>query len=381
MDEPLLSNSKSKYISNNLYAIINILNLLIGIGCLSLPYAFSQGGWISIIFLFIIVLITNHTAKIIAEFTTIYNTKNYQEIAEIVFGKKIGIFIKYLVCFELYLVSVSYLIIIGDNLEKLFPNINNKLLVLSGFLVTLPTICIRKINILSYFSIIGVITYIILLVNIIYTGIINDLFKNPNTTLVTNIKDTTNIFGLFIICFGGHAVLPSIFINISNSNKLKNIIDIPYYISVTFYLIYGFCGYLMFGNQVKPEITLNLDDNDLFTKITIGLVIINPIVTTSLILYPVLETIEADLYKSYSIRVFVYTLALGISYIIPNFTFILTLFGCIATYFISIIFPLLVYIKIYKDSISKNRYSTYIFIIIISIIFSIIGLISIIINT
>ena len=372
-----ISNNKS----NSIHAIFNIINLLVGIGCLSLPYAFSKGGWLisSLIFCSII-LVTNHTAKIIANITLLFGYKHFYEMANHIYGKKFTLFIKILVSLELYLASLSYLILIGDNLFKLFPDSNKNLLVSLGFLVTLPTVCIRKIKCLSYLSFFGIITYILLLVNLIYNGFTID--NNPGsvidpmtTKIFNNSYNLTKIFGLFIVCFGGHAVLPTILLDVNNEASVGKIIDISYIIATILYLSYSVFGYLMYGDTVKEEITLNLPDT-IFNNICIGIVVLNPILTTSLILKPLLDLIEDATYQSIIIRIGVYTSVFGLGFIIPNFTTALTIFGCLATYFISIIFPIIIYIKLYKQNMTNLRYYAYLFIIALSIIFSILGLIS-----
>ncbi|CAG8739322.1 41857_t:CDS:2 [Gigaspora margarita] len=65
-------------------------------------------------------------------------------------------------------------------------------------------------------------------------------------------------FGLIKAGYAGHSVFPSIYLNMQTPNKYLKAINISYSFSTVVYLLIAVCGYLMFGNMTKPEITQNI---------------------------------------------------------------------------------------------------------------------------
>ena len=85
--------------------------------------------------------------------------KTYPDIGELAFGVKGRALVSTFLYLELYLVAVEFLILEGDNLDKLFPNTSfhivgqkvggKKCFVLLTALVILPTTWLRSLGLLS----------------------------------------------------------------------------------------------------------------------------------------------------------------------------------------------------------------------------------------
>ena len=100
------------------------------------------------------------------------NIRTYPDVGERAFGKKGRLLVSVFLYTELYLVATGFLILQGDNLHNLFPNLKFKIwglkidgkqsFILIEGLVVLPSVWLN-LNILSYISTSGVLACLVIL--------------------------------------------------------------------------------------------------------------------------------------------------------------------------------------------------------------------------
>nr|CAD1826441.1 unnamed protein product [Ananas comosus var. bracteatus] len=88
--------------------------------------------------------------------------RTYPDIGEFAFGYSGRIFVSIFMYLELYLVAIGFLILEGDNLDKLFPDTrltvgtisiaSKQLFVMLVALIILPTTWLRSLGVLAYVS-------------------------------------------------------------------------------------------------------------------------------------------------------------------------------------------------------------------------------------
>lgn len=139
----------------------------------------------------------------------------------------------------------------------------------------------------------------------------------------------------------------------------------------------------MFGSSILEEITLNLplvkSYNSLLTKMTVVLVTLNPITKYPLAVAPVniqLEMSLLPLLGNYS-RIFTCIISsLGIlivSITIPGFHNVMALLGSFFSFVVSVIFPELCYLFLFKSQLSLLQKCREIILIIIGVICALFG--------
>nr|XP_016496296.1 PREDICTED: vacuolar amino acid transporter 1-like [Nicotiana tabacum] len=107
----------------------------------------------------------------------------YADIGQFAFGKKGKILISTFMYLELYLVAVEFLILEGDNFQKLFPNANihigdlkiggKETFVMLVALIILPTTWLRSLGLLAYVSLGGVLASIVLVCVVFWIGAVD----------------------------------------------------------------------------------------------------------------------------------------------------------------------------------------------------------------
>ncbi|KAI7749066.1 hypothetical protein M8C21_033845, partial [Ambrosia artemisiifolia] len=143
-------------------AVLNAINVLCGIGILSMPYAFKEGGWLSLVLLLVFGVICCYTGillKICLE--RCHGLQTYPDIGQAAFGHFGRICIAVVLYLDLFSSCVEYLIMMNDNLSSLFPHAHldiGGIIHLDSYLfcaiistlVILPTVWLRNLSLLSY---------------------------------------------------------------------------------------------------------------------------------------------------------------------------------------------------------------------------------------
>ncbi|MED6119195.1 hypothetical protein PIB30_009594 [Stylosanthes scabra] len=235
---------------------------------------------------------------------------------------------------ELYLVSIGFLILEGDNLNELFPNVELKLvpgLTISGkeffvilvALIILPTVWLDDMSMLSYVSASGVFASAIIIISISWTATLGEVgFHHKGTLLNLSGIPTSVLLVCFILTTAGYAAMAII-------------------------------GYLMFGPNVESQVTLNLPIDKLSSRVAIYTTLVNPISKYALMTTPItngLKNLLPRRYKNRFTKTLVSTLMVVSTVIIaitvPLFGELMSLVGAFLSVTASILLPCSCYLKI-----------------------------------
>ncbi|KAH7652555.1 solute carrier family 32 (vesicular inhibitory amino acid transporter) protein [Dioscorea alata] len=344
----------------------NGVNALAGLGILSIPYALSQGGWLSLILLLTTATICFYTGLLLQRCMNINsNVKTYPDIGELAFGYKGRLAVAIFMYLELYLVAVEFLILEGDHLEKLFPNTHLNIawfklggkqgFVLLASLVILPTTWLRNLSVFSYVSFGGVLASIIVVGAVLWTGVVNGVGFHEKGELI-NWTGVPTAVSVYAFCYSGHAVFPTIYTSMKERTMFPMMLFICFIICTLNYLFMAIIGYLMYGDNTQSQITLNLPGNKLTTKIAIYITLINPFTKYALLIMPIADAIEESFrvskYKFIGllIRTLIVMSTVIVALTVPFFGYVLALTGSFLSSTATMLLPCACYLKIFKDS-------------------------------
>jgi vesicular inhibitory amino acid transporter len=200
-----------------------------GVGLLSIPYALAEGGWLSLVLLLFVAAVCCYTGQLLQTcMSASPDVRSYPDIGARAFGAKGRFAVSLLLYAELYLVAIGFLILEGDNLDKLFPGTSLSLgpgTVVSGkhlFIVLvsiaiLPTTWLRNLSVLAYVSASGVLASVVLVFCVLWAAVVDGVgFQGKGTML--NFSGLPTASGLYTFCYGGHAIFPTL----CNSMKEKD---------------------------------------------------------------------------------------------------------------------------------------------------------------
>lgn len=103
--------------------VFNSVNVLVGVGLLSIPLGFRYSGWlIAMIFYFFSAAVTRYTASILAKCLDVNQSMvTFADIAYMAFGTKARIATSIIFFFELIAASVALVVLFADSLDALIP--------------------------------------------------------------------------------------------------------------------------------------------------------------------------------------------------------------------------------------------------------------------
>ncbi|ODQ68655.1 hypothetical protein NADFUDRAFT_81536 [Nadsonia fulvescens var. elongata DSM 6958] len=388
--------------------IFNSVNLLIGIGLLSLPLGFKYTGWaVGTMFLLLCAFATRYSAGLLAKCLDTDKTLiTYADIGYAAFGSRARLIISVLFSLELVGAGVSLVVLFADSLNALFPSISKLQYKLLAFvLLTPPTFL--PLNILSFSSVMGIISTIGLVFIVFFDGLYKATtpgsLREPMETWIMP-RDWSMIplsIGIFMSPWGGHAVFPNIYRDMRHPQKYTACLNTVYKITFSADFAMGILGFLMFGAKVSEEITKNILVTEgypaflsYFVTFLISLIPLakmpltaRPIVTTLDILFGLddnslikkhqltgeLSSTKLNGIYKFMTRVGVNFLFLIMALVFPDFDRIIALVGSALCVTICLVLPVAFYLKIFKGQISqRERWLDY-FILVASSVAAIVG--------
>jgi len=202
-------------------------------------------------------------------------------------------------------------------------------------------------------------------------------------------------FGLLMSPWGGHGVFPNIFKDMRHPDKYSRAVDITYWFTYLLDTAMMVVGILMFGDDVKDEITANILAMTGYPKASkvamVVFVAIIPLTKAPLNVRPIISTLEvvfgvdgrsvaspamsgfgSGLVKIF-IRVLINVVFVAISIVFPSFDRIIAFLGSALCFTICVILPLMFYLKIFGSEISmRERILDYV-LVVISTVLAVIG--------
>ncbi|KAJ7024165.1 transmembrane amino acid transporter protein-domain-containing protein [Mycena alexandri] len=245
--------------------LFNSIAVLLGIGMLSEPLAFAYAGWgTGLVLIVFYGYISCYTAKILAGITlSDPRIRSYAGVGRKAFGPRSTVLISILSCLRLFTASSILVTLYADSLHTLVPRYSCNAYKLGGIFILIPTVFL-PLSLLSYTSILGIISTILVVLVILIDGVTKtespgSLWAPAETSLgINNYHHMGIAFGLFMAGFAGHAVIPSLVRDMIDPSKSSKMINYAFGVATSIYTLIACAGYLMFGNSVSAEISMDL---------------------------------------------------------------------------------------------------------------------------
>jgi len=137
--------------------IFNSINVLIGVGLLSLPMGFKYAGWVcGMTFLLLSAVVTSYTARLLAKCMDVdASLITFADLAFISYGQNARIATSVLFTLELVAACVALVVLFADTLNLLIPGVGvDQWKILSGLL--LIPLNFVPLRLLSFSSVVGI---------------------------------------------------------------------------------------------------------------------------------------------------------------------------------------------------------------------------------
>lgn len=355
--------------------IFNSVNVLIGVGLLSLSLGFKYSGWVlGTVMMIVSALATFYSARLLAKcLDTDHTLVTYADIGHAAFGSKARVMISLLFTLELTGACVSLFVLFADSLNALFPNVPAITFKWIGFLVLTPP-CFLPLRILSFSSILGILCTTGVVLIVLFDGLYKTTGQpgslwNPMETWLwpDDWRLVALSIGLFMAPWSGHAVFPNIYRDMRHPGKYTKCLVTTYQITFTVDMSMAVLGFVMYGNKVLDEVSKNVVITEGYPAflsylmtLFIGLI---PIAKTPLNAQPIISMLDSTFNLTWAeetttvkigkalVRIFTVLMFVIMSILFPDFDKIMSLVGSLLCTTICLILPLAFYLKLYHGKI------------------------------
>ncbi|PRQ43234.1 putative amino acid transporter, transmembrane domain-containing protein [Rosa chinensis] len=372
-------------------AVLNGINVLCGMGLITTPYAIKEGGWLSLILLALFGVICCYTGILLMRcLESCPGLRTYPDIGQAAFGSTGRLILSIILYLELYGACVEFLTMMGDNLAAIFPNTHiafagihlqsHEIFAITATLVVLPTVWLQNLSLLSYLSVGGVGASILVAFLLLWVGAVNQVgFHHSGSAL--NLSGLSVTIGIYGFGYAGHSVFPNIYTSMRKPSQFPAVLLTCGAFCFFMYTGVAICGYLMFGDSVRSQFTLNMPEEFVASKIAVWTTIVNPMTKYALTITPVALSLEelfpvawmgSHLASILTRTVLVLsTLVVALSF--PFFGAVMALMGSLLAMLVAIIFPGVCYLILLKGRLTKSQITTCVFVIMLGVLCSIIG--------
>uniref|UniRef100_A0A3P8T5A2 Solute carrier family 38 member 8 n=1 Tax=Amphiprion percula TaxID=161767 RepID=A0A3P8T5A2_AMPPE len=335
-------------------AVFIMLKSALGAGLLNFPWAFEKAGGvttaISVELVSLVFLISG--LVILGYASSVSRQKTYQDVVREVCGQAVGQLCEVCFCFNLFMISVAFLVVVQDQLEKReygsgempyhWYTDQRFALFIMCLIIILPLSIPKEIGIQKYTSVLGTLaaTYLCVAVIVRYH------LMESHTAIITPDSWASMFSVVPTICFGFqcHEACIAIYSSMENQ-KLSHwvlISVLSMFFCLLIYTLTGVYGFMTFGRAVASDILMSYPGNDvvmIISRLLFGFSIIT--------IYPIIlllgrrRGIITHLFESRCrvvLTVIWISFTLLIAMFVPDMGQVISVIGGISAFFI-FIFP------------------------------------------
>eukprot|EP00199_Chlamydomonas_sp_CCMP681_P000942 CAMPEP_0119103356 /NCGR_PEP_ID=MMETSP1180-20130426/1798_1 /TAXON_ID=3052 ORGANISM="Chlamydomonas cf sp, Strain CCMP681" /NCGR_SAMPLE_ID=MMETSP1180 /ASSEMBLY_ACC=CAM_ASM_000741 /LENGTH=441 /DNA_ID=CAMNT_0007087827 /DNA_START=206 /DNA_END=1531 /DNA_ORIENTATION=- len=356
-------------------AVLNVINVMCGVGLLSLPFALKSSGWVGILLLWLMGFVANYTGKALVECANEVSRRRqlvgqvvgYEEIAEEAFGKVGRAIVSAIIYVELFGTCCLLFILEGDNMFSLMgakalapiaTNASHYMLLAAA--VMIPTVWLPNLSSLSFLGVFGVAATCAVVASVAFT-LCSGSFVAGAVTDPALWATLPLVFGIMTFCYSGHGVFPAIQASMKTPEDFPQVLNVAYLAVTLLCTFVGMAGYHMYGSAAADVVIFNLPTA--LATVCSCLLLINPIAKFALTMEPVANaaTIAAGGGKPVSglprlaVRTAVSIAILMAARSMPFLAYVMALVGSFMTISVSVTFPALCHLILCSKTSSSGK--------------------------
>ncbi|CAL8465508.1 g5044 [Coccomyxa elongata] len=361
-------------------AVMNVLNILTGVGLLSIPFALRQAGWAGLGILWLLGIVTNYTGKALVECHDEVSRRakaestngspppmiGYEDIGAAAFGALGRTIVSSVMYIELLGTCALLFILEGDNLFQLMgtrwaPSSGAYMVLAAAVMV--PTVWLPDIKSLSYLGFAGITATFTVTAAVAYT-LLTGGYTAGSATSMGNWATLPLVFGIMAFVYSGHGVFPSVRASMKRPQLFPKVLDAAYLVVGALCTFIGAAGYYMYGNAALDVVTFNLPKG-LLATLCASLILVNPVAKFAITLDPVAVAANTSLatftqgvpagLRRFAVRTAMAGGCLAAARFVPFLAYVMSLIGSFLTISVSVIFPAACHLAIFRGKMSRRR--------------------------
>jgi len=253
-------------------AVFNLANTVLGVGVLSVPFAFRLSGYSSLGIVLVVIAITALTANfigaalVLAERSPVAQAvprrgRDFAFLAHVAFGPVGRAIIGAITCLEIWFALVTFMVMSGVNINIAFPAVDKGVAVIfsclfSGMLVFLP------MRIFSYLSLASSLSLVVAMGAMVTAALTMFAWANPYDHIgkpaLIRPENIPRSVGIIVFCFAGHPCFPIVHECMKDRSQWRLSIAATFFLALVYYGGLGVFGYLVFGTALEASLTQNV---------------------------------------------------------------------------------------------------------------------------
>ncbi|XP_078357555.1 vesicular inhibitory amino acid transporter-like [Oculina patagonica] len=349
----------------------NLVNYIEGIGFLAVPYALKEGGVSAIVAFLIIPIILWYMGSVLTECLYDENDQGtrhrvrsgYKDLGDALVPKYGGYIVSGVVLFDVFLLTVSYLVLFGSVMRHTLPSVPITEIMwisIAGGLV-LPTAFLKSLSQIAWLSVISVFALAVVVVSVVWYGAEHTEEWDLSTILFWDTEGVVKSLSIILYSYATYIIIPSIENSMAEKAKFGKALALAYLVSVLLKLSFSMCAFLSFGFNTDAVILNNIPPGAI--HIAVGCFFaLNCILSYALAIYPLIEALHnsittrvqndrvPDFLINVVVRVSVLLATVAVAILVPNFSIIVVFTGSTVSSLAGYIFPFVLHLKLkYKQ--------------------------------
>jgi amino acid permease len=342
--------------------------MMAGVGILSLPHTLSQGGWTSLIFIYISGAIAAYNGVLLIE--CLYanpqkKLKTFPEVGFAAFGKWGSFLVQFFHYLVLLGVSTIFIMLIGINVAELAANSSAALdlklwTLIAGLIVATPLVISRTVKEITFLGALGAISTILVIFVVLGLGL-GDL-PNQHNVIHSDVvwRGLPAALATISFSFGGNNVYPHIESGMTHPKQWRWVMISAISTVCIAYTIICVAGYYVYGAKLNAHVLVNLPESGWRTAsyvfITLHILFTAPIVLCSACIefekIFLNQTVEMKStwgmwIQRAGLRLVVLAAVTCMAIFVPDFGDFMSLIGAIGGLMVSFILPPLFHLKLF----------------------------------
>lgn len=257
-------------------AVFNLLNTVVGVGVLSLPYAFRLSGYSSLLLVLVIIGVTSTTGRYIGEAlvlagrSTLFEAvprrgRDYTYLAHVAFGRRTRLFISVITSLEIWFALVTFVVMNAVNVGLVMPGFGGK----NTAVVTccLAAMCVfLPMRVSAYLSLVSSVALAVASLAMVGAALQMPSWAYPYEQMgvpaLLQLWNMPRSVGIIIFCFAGHPCFPIVHECMKDRDSWRKSVSWTFVLAFLYYGGLGTFGYLVFGENLEASFTQNLAEID-----------------------------------------------------------------------------------------------------------------------
>ncbi|GBM50023.1 Putative sodium-coupled neutral amino acid transporter 7 [Araneus ventricosus] len=340
-----------------------LINAALGAGVLNYPYAYDKaGGVVFAAFLQIIMMVVLISTMLVLVYSADVNKDNtYHDVLLSLCGRRAQQFAALSILLTCYGICITFLIIIGDQYDRLFLSLFEKdfctlwyldrrfTITVTSVLCILPMCYFQRLDFLRYASTLGIFAMLYPVFLTVYEYYTLGITPGHIKVMPDSAVEVFVVIPVFSFAYQTHEIVVPVYACMKNRN-LRDFTKATFLAMGILFFIYcvaGSFGYMTFGSLIAPDIMEQYDATDPVVLVGIGALVIKMITT-----YPQLvvcgrgaldglyaefvhlstdQFIKGELKRRVVVTSLWFASTLLLAVLAPNIGVVIELLGCLAS--------------------------------------------------